>query len=569
MRTHRRDRRGFRGFVAPGAVLLLLSAGPLTGAAGLQERAVVSSEVSVSSGETALRLEFVDGGRLEVVFREGEILLDGDRVGSYVRGDALDQSWRSLLGRAVALDNGPLAQALREWTPPSGLSADVVEGATRLDEVLEERLLPPVDTGGRAVPADPGVVEGLLSRPELLPSLGRALEGIDRSGARIQVGGDPLDISAGETVEGPLVVVDADVEVRGIVEGDLVLVRGALRVREGGEIRGDVRLVDARLFRDGGQITGEVLNVEAPSSPGVDVDRLREQIRDELRRELRAESSRSARDRGVPGAVRNLTRGVGGLIENLMTVLILSGLGWVVVHFAGDRLRTVAEAIQTNPTRSGAVGLAGAFLILPVWVLGMLALVISLVGILALPFWILLFPLVVAGALFLGGFAVASLLGEWLSRRDIQGLERLRPSNPFHTVPAGIALLFLAFMTANVLQIAGPLTGIFRGLLVVAGVLGLLLAVAVGLGGVLLTRGGAQPTGGRGGWGADPDLDGWDPFGGSERASRWQARWDAERARWRREPAPDLEADPDEKPRAGTGEPEPTRPGDGEDAPQS
>lgn len=541
MRTQRRDREGVRGLMVPAVLLLLLAVVPAPGAARLQERAVVSSEVSVASGETALRLEFLDGGRFEVVFRDGEILLDGARVGSYTRGDALDRSWRALLGQAVSLDNGPLARALLEWAPPSGLTGEVLEGAARLEEVLEERLQPSPGAPVDAPQETPGVVEGLLSRPELLPSLGRALEGIDRSGARIQVGGGPLDIAAGETVEGTLVVVDADVEVRGRLDGDLVLVRGALRVREGGEIRGDVRLVDARLFRDGGQITGEVRNVEAEAPPGVDVDRLRNQIRDELRRELRSETRRSGRDRGVPGAMRNVTRGVGGLVENLITVLILSGLGWIVVHFAGDRLRTVSGAIQVNPARSAAVGLAGAFLILPVWILGMLALVISLVGILALPFWILLFPLAVAGALFLGGFSVASLLGEWLSRRDIQGLERLRPSNPFHTVPAGIALLFLAFMAANVLRIAGPLTGVFRGLLVAAGVVGLLVAMAVGLGGVLLTRGGAQPVGGGGGWGAEADPDAWDPFVGAGRGGRWQARWDAERARWRREPAPDLE----------------------------
>lgn len=566
MRTHRRDRRRFRGLLAP-AVLLLLATTPVPGEARVQERAVVSSEISVSAGETALRLEFLDGGRFEVLFRDGEILLDGERVGSYARGDDLDRSWRALLGQAVSLENGPLARALQEWSPPSGLSGGALDGAARLESVLEERLRQP-SRGGAAADASretPDLLEGLLSRPELLSSLGRALEGLDRTGARIQVGGGPLDIAAGETVEGSLVVVDADVEVRGTLDGDLVLVRGALRVRDGGEIRGDVRLVDARLFRDGGQITGEVLNVEAEATPRVDVDRLRDQIRDELRRELRSESTRSGRDRGVSGAMRNVTRGVGGLIENLVTVLILSGLGWVVVHFAGDRLRTVSEAIQGNPARSAAVGVAGAFLVLPVWVLGMLALVISLVGILALPFWFLLFPVAVAGALFLGGFAVASLLGEWLSRRDIQGLERLRPSNPFHTVPAGIALLFLAFMAANVLRIAGPLTGVFRGLLVAAGVVGLLAAVAIGLGGVLLTRGGAQPAAGGGGWGAGGDPDAWDPFGGSGRGARWHARWDAERARWRREPAPDLE---DEGP-AGPTEPRPSSPGDRTDDPSS
>lgn len=532
MCTRRRDGRSFPGAVAPGALLLILSAFPSPGAAMLQERAVVSSEVVVSPAEATLRLEFLDGGRLEVVFREGEVVLDGDPVGRFSRGDRLDQAWRSLLGQAVALENGPLARALLDWSPPPGLTGEAEEVAARLDSALEDRLQPGVDTARSLPGEDTGVVEELLARPELLPSLGRALEGFDRTGARIQVGGGPVDIAPGETVSGSLVVVDSDVEVRGVLDGDLVLVRGSLRVREDGEIRGDVRLVDARLFRDGGRILGEVTNLAEEASSAVDVDRLRNQIRDEIRRELRADAGRSTRR--VPSPMRNLSRGISGLFENLVTVLVLSGLGWVAVHFAGDRVTMVSEAIRANPARSGLVGLAGAFLLLPVWVLGSLALVVSLVGILALPFWLLLFPVVAALASFLGALASASLLGEWLSRRHIQGLERLRPSNLFHTVPAGIAVLFAAFMVANVLRIAGPLTAVFRGLLVAAGVVALVVAAVVGLGGVLLTRGGARAAGEGAPWDGGLDTGPWSSFRGPGSAGGWQARWDAERARWRR-----------------------------------
>lgn len=545
MRMFRRDGWGLRRPTAAGSALLAFLVASPAPAASLQERAVVSSEVAVSSAEAALRLEFVDGGLFEAVFRDGQVLLDGERAGSFQAGDALDRSWRGLLGQVVSLENGPLARALADWAPPEGLPAGTVDLAARLDRALQDAVEAPGAPEPPARPSAPaeGAVEGLLSRPELLPSLGRALEGIDREGARIQVGGGPVEIGPGETLEGSLVVVDADVEVRGTLDGDLVLVRGSLNLLEGGEIQGDVRLVDARLFREGGEIGGEVVNVGPGSVPGVDVEELRDRIRDEVRRELRSEGFG---ERAVPGPMRNLTRGIGGLIETLMTVFVLSGLGWVVAHFAGDRVRTVSGTIAENPARAGAVGLAGAFLLLPAWILGMLVLVVSVVGILALPFWILLYPLVAAVALFLGWIAVASLLGEWLSRRNVQGLERLRPSNLFHTVPAGIALLFLAFMAADILRIAGPLTGIFRGFLGAAGVLGMVAAVAMGLGGVLLTRAGSRPAGAAGEWGTGESWEGrsgggWDPFGDPERASRWQARWDAERARWRRSPSPDLE----------------------------
>jgi cytoskeletal protein CcmA (bactofilin family) len=54
-----------------------------------------------------------------------------------------------------------------------------------------------------------------------------------------------------------------DVEVRGTVEGDVVVVGGSLRIMDGGEITGDVRLADSRLSRDGGNIRGEVTTVTA------------------------------------------------------------------------------------------------------------------------------------------------------------------------------------------------------------------------------------------------------------------------------------------------------------------
>jgi hypothetical protein len=45
------------------------------------------------------------------------------------------------------------------------------------------------------------------------------------------------------------------------------------------------------------------------------------------------------------------------------------------VYFPRDNLEVVANTAQRNPMRAGLVGLAGAFLVLPTWVLGCVALV--------------------------------------------------------------------------------------------------------------------------------------------------------------------------------------------------
>lgn len=517
-----------RLFTLPLALLLALPVG-----ATAQERVVASNEITVSSDEASLNLEFLDGGRLSISFEDGEVLVDGDRVGAVTRGDGLDMAWRALLGRVVSLDNGELADALVEWSPPSSLEGEMAAVARQLDRVLESGLLtaatPPSPP---SAPASPGVggLGDLLSRPGLLPLLGETLEGFELQDLTVRIGEDPLRIARGETLEGSLLVVDGDVEVEGTLDGDVLVVDGSLRVLEGGTINGDVRLADARLFRDGGSIEGEVRTITPGESPGVvDADRLRDEIRDELRREFRRSSS------STPSPFRNVGRGISGLVENVMGLLVLSVLGWVVIHFGGGRVETIAGVVRATPVRAGAVGLAAAFLVLPVWILGILGLVISILGILVVPFWVVLFPVAVGLAALVGAVAVATILGEWVTARRIQGLERLRSSNPFHTVLAGLALLMLSFMAVNVLTMAGSLTAPLRGLLTFLGSLAVMATVAVGLGAVLLTRGGARAPGSPSPWsGGHDDWDD-DPFGESGFRTRWQARWDAERARWKRE----------------------------------
>jgi hypothetical protein len=552
--------------------LLLLVLFPLAGAG--QERAVVSSEITVSSGEASLVLQFFDGGRLAISLRGDEVLVDGESVGDFQRGDALDAEWRSLLGRVVAMDNGALTRTLLDWSPTASLEGNAARMAGRLDEALESGLqttsrtsLSPAGGPGAGIQRE---LDGLFSRPELLPLLAEAVEGLDLAGLEFRIGEGPLRIADGETFEGPLLVVDGDVEVRGRLEGDVVVVGGSLRIIEGGEITGDVRLADSRLSRDGGNIRGEVTTVtarEAVVTP--DGDRLRNQLRDEIRDELRREFGRSAPGRSS-SFVRSFGQGISGLVQNVMGVLILATLGWILIHFAGPRVETIATVVRSSPARAGVVGLAAAFLVLPVWILGIVGLAISILGILAIPFWIVLFPLAVSLAALTGGIAAATVLGEWITNRRIQGLERLRPSNPFHTVLVGVTLLMLAFMGANVLKMAGPVTGVLQGLLTALGVLSFITATFVGLGAVLLTRGGARAPGAQPRWAGGFDDD-WDEDSFEEQGtrSRWQARWEAERARWKRdEPAADdwsgrREAPPEPEPAAEKSRPAPPVPPSG------
>ena len=70
-----------------------------------QSRSVVSNQLAISQSEAALLLEFADNGTLEIALKDGSVVIDGDDRGSFVRGDALDIAWRSLLGEIVSLSD--------------------------------------------------------------------------------------------------------------------------------------------------------------------------------------------------------------------------------------------------------------------------------------------------------------------------------------------------------------------------------------------------------------------------------------------------------------------------------
>ena len=541
MRTHRLTGTPGRRWAPLACLLVLLLAGaaPL----GAQLRQVVSSQISVSSRDAAIDLDFASGQSLEVAFRGGEVAVDGETLGSYARGGPLEGSWRSLLAEAVQLDDGPLARALVDWAPPEELDSEAAEVGRRIDRALEGALTaaePPAEE--QETPADRGEgvrtssgqeLGSLLRRTDRLEALADALEGLDLADVRIHLDED-VNVAEGEEVDATVILVDGDLDVRGTVDGSAVVTGGALRIYEGGRITGEVRLADARIFRNGGDIEGPVTNVavereraaealeelenlgELESLDELEVllgedlealddleDEIRERVRDELRDELRAEFRDRYRGPSIFSPLRSVGRGLAGLLQSIISFVIAVVLAGVVVHFFPDNLERVAEAARRSPARAGIVGIAGTFLLIPVWVLGMVALAISIVGIPALLAWIPLFPLAACLAAAFGYLAVARLVGGWVAEQGFQGLDFLRPSNTLHAAAAGLALFLLPYAAANVVEMAGPWLGFVEGLFLTVGWVAGSVAAAVGFGAVLLTRGGRQP-------GSRPPGEGWD-----------------------------------------------------------
>ena len=504
---HERNRRS----ALTGVALLAVLAAPL----GAQERPILSKEVAVGRDEAALGLEFQDGERLSIALRDGVVFVDDEIVpgGDYEPGGELDASFRGLLGRAVSLDDGPLAEALVAWAPPEGLPGEQAEVARRIDEALESALESPTPeeragAAGRTVRVEGSdesrFLSAVLGRADRLVFLEEALTGLDD--VRIHVDED-VEIAEGETVDASLLLVESDARIGGVVTRDVVAVDGTVELLESGEIRGDVRLAEGELVRSGGRLLGEVRQLRDEGGAAVpdrerveELTELRERIRGEVRDEIRRELRREFRDAGsdfdfgsgIFAPFRGLFRAVGGILETLVAVFILGVVGVGIVAFAPHNLDTVAEAARREPGRAAVVGTAGAFLLLPVYILGMAALAISIVGIPALLAWIPLFPLAALAAAVFGYVAVARNVGEWLADSGYRYTDWIRRSNAVYTIFGGLLGLSALFLAAEALHVV-PFSGFFRGLLGFAGFAAVLAAVAVGLGAVLLTRGGRRP----------------------------------------------------------------------------
>jgi len=465
-----------------------------------QLRTVVSNEIAVSENEATLRLDFQDHGELTISFQDGQLLVDGDVVGSYSRRDGLDMAWRSLLGEVITLDDGPLALALNDWDPPQSLTGRAEDLAARLDRTLEDALALP-DVMEDATPQgsitisvgeEGGLLAALLSRTGALSGLAEALEGAPINDFILKIGEDVV-VGAGEELKGTLILVDGDLDVRGRIDGDVVLTGGTVRLLEEGLITGDLRIADGKLERSGGSVGGSFLELDTGDEIQLgtaELEDLRREMESEIRRDLRSTLARETRPSPniVFGLFGKVGKAIAGLLENLVTFLVLATLGVLAVHFQRERLEVISTTAHRAPMRSAVVGLAGGFFLIPIWIVGTIALAITIIGIPALLAWVPLFPIAAALAILFGYLAVARNVGEWVAEQEYRGLEWIRGSNTFYTVIAGVGALMVPCIAANAVSILG--FGFLTGLLGFVGSMVTFAAASVGFGAVLLTRGG-------------------------------------------------------------------------------
>lgn len=286
----------------------------------------------------------------------------------------------------------------------------------------------------------------------------RGIEGISNLPAPDDVAPGPRSIPAGTTVRGS-VVARGPVDVSGRVEGSVVSLAGDVTVHRGGIVTGDALAVGGRVNADSGVVEGEMRSMSALPSLAA-----------------------SAVPRAEALTPLQLTLNNARVVAGIFGVLLIIAIG--VILFAGPNLDEVVGTLDLRFGRAFWLGLLGQLLILPGLVVLVLALTVSLIGILLIPFAIVAYAIAVAGLVTLGFLAVARLVGgsAWPAADS-------RPrARAIGALALGIAMFFVLWMVGALLSWAPFAATMVRA----AALAATWAAVTVGLGAAILSRAGTH-----------------------------------------------------------------------------
>jgi hypothetical protein len=266
-------------------------------------------------------------------------------------------------------------------------------------------------------------------------------------------------VAAGATEGGPIVVAGGDLTVAGRIEGSAIAIAGDVIVLPGGEVTGDAIAAFGEV-RNQGAVGGEARALTGTFGASI--------------RALFSQAD------APPTAKRTPLE----LALGWFTVMMLIGLG--VLVFASPYLDGVADVLGQSFWRSFLTGLLGHLGVLPVILLVVVALAVTVIGILLVPFAVVALVLVVAGLLALGFVAAARVTGEGLGGRSSRRLSD--KGSALRGVLIGTALYMGLWVCAAA---AGGIPVLGVGLRVLA-LLATFVAATAGFGAAILSRGGTR-----------------------------------------------------------------------------
>ena len=307
-----------------------------------------------------------------------------------------------------------------------------------------------------------------LSRPLLVENQIEALLRLPDDQLAVTVPNGQAHVGAftvdrGRSVDGNLLVLRGRVDVRGSVRGNLVVADGDVHLHPGAVVTGDVLALRGAVRELGGEIGGELRSLSAPFAAGA--------------------ATRDAAER--PSAAARVVRNVAGVGGVLLSLVVL---GFLLALFGRSNVEVVAETVLHSFGRAFVTGLLGQLLLLPTFGMLVVGLVLSVVGVLLLPFAVAVFGLLAIVGIVGGFLAVASAMGETYTRRRMAQGARVDPPGQFRYIVtglAGVAVLWVAWALLGWVPFAGAL-------MLAAAVLVTWLMATVGLGAALLSRAGIR-----------------------------------------------------------------------------
>jgi hypothetical protein len=252
------------------------------------------------------------------------------------------------------------------------------------------------------------------------------------------------------------------VVINGEVRQDVVAVGGDVRVGPHGRVRGDVTTIGGTIEKDPeGEIGGRRNQV------GFRFPQLH--VRPSL---------------WLPGGLIGHTFGASiELFAMVFRMLLFGLLACVLLLLARNPVTRIEHTASVEPWKAGLVGLLTQLLFIPLFVLTVVVLTVSIIGIPLLLFVPPLAILAFGFALVLGFTGVAFGVGRWAQRRMAWGTR-----SPFLLLFVGLLVIWLLTILARVSSLGGGTIWFVSSALLIVGFLVEYVAWTVGLGAAVMTR---------------------------------------------------------------------------------
>lgn len=298
-------------------------------------------------------------------------------------------------------------------------------------------------------------------------SLSKALAGLHESSDSASIPaatsfafGDSV-VAAGRHTAGPVAIADGSLNVSGTVNGDAVSYNGDIIVHQGGVIRGNAFAVLGKVVLDGGIVSGDT-------------------------RAIAGDLRRAGAVGPAPGASRTsiLAHDL-ALSAGWLGMLMVVGIG--VLIFASPNLDAVSDALERGFGKAFIAGVATQFALVPALGLLCAGLVLTILGVLLIPFAIVAYILAAAGLVTLGYLAIARMAGRSVLG-DADTDDAARKVAALRSMAYGLLLLMLPWFIAAGLTWSPTLELVAR----IVAVSITWVAATAGLGAAVISRGGVR-----------------------------------------------------------------------------